>query len=107
MTAQDATTRDKSEKNAKARREKKKAAAESKGSGSVKAERGGASSSAPKGSLPERIVKYWKGVMAETRRVTWPSKPELIAGTITTVFILMVFAGWLGGLDYLLRNILG
>lgn len=108
MTAQDATkSRDKSEKNAKARREKKKTSPESKGSGSVRSERGGASNAGPKGSLPERVVKYWKGVLAETRRVSWPSKPELVAGTITTIFILMIFAGWLGGLDYFLRQILG
>ena len=108
MTAQNTMSKDKSEKNAKARRAKKKdSPSESKGSGSVRAERGGATVSGPKGSIPERIVKFWKGVVAETKRVSWPSKPELVAGTITTVFILMIFAGWLGGLELLLRRLLG
>jgi preprotein translocase SecE subunit len=103
MTAQDAT---KARKNAKARREKKKT--KSKDSVSVRSDKGGASvSSGPQGSLPERIVKYWRGVWAETKRVSWPGKPELIAGTVTSVVILMVFASWLGGIDYLLRNLFG
>ena len=105
MTAQDAT---KARKNAKARREKKKKD-KSKDSVSVRSDRGGASggSSGPQGSLAERIVKYWRGVWAETKRVSWPSKPELIAGTVTSVVILMVFASWLGGIDFVLRKMFG
>ena len=104
MTAQDAT---KARKNAKARREKKK---NTKDSVAVRSDKGGAtvsSSPGPQGGLAERIVKYWRGVWAETKRVSWPGKPELMAGTITTVVILMVFASWLGGIDYLLRNMFG
>ncbi len=103
MTAQDAT---KARKNAKARREKNKTG--SKDSVSVRSDKGGATSSpGPKGSFVERIVRYWKGVWAETKRVSWPGKAELIAGTIASVVILMVFAGWLGGLDFLLRKLFG
>jgi preprotein translocase SecE subunit len=104
MTAQDAT---KARKNAKARRDKKKND-KSKDSVSVRSDKGGASGvSGPQGSLAERIVKYWRGVWAETKRVSWPAKPELIAGTVTSVVILMVFASWLGGIDYLLRKMFG
>lgn len=105
MTAQDAT---KARKNAKARREKKKQD-NSKDSPSVRTEKGGASmgSPGPKGNMVERIVKYWRGVVAETKRVSWPGKPELIAGTVTSVVVLMVFASWLGGIDFLLRKIFG
>jgi preprotein translocase SecE subunit len=103
MTAQDAKAR----KNAKARREKKKSDGGSRDSVSVRSDRGGASVSGPKGSFVERIVRYWRGVFAETKRVSWPSKTELVAGTITSVVILMVFAGWLGGIDLLLRKLFG
>ena len=102
MTAQEAP---KARKNAKARREKKKKSGDSNES-ALRSDKGGVSSSAPQGGLAERIVRYWKGVIAETRRVSWPSKQELVAGTVTTIFILMVFAGWLGGLDFLLRKLL-
>ena len=103
MTAQDAT---KARKNAKARRDKKK---NTKDSVAVRSDKGGATAATPgpQGGLAERIVKYWRGVWAETKRVSGPGKPELVAGTITTVVILMVFASWLGGIDYLLRNMFG
>lgn len=103
MTAEDAP---KARKNAKARRDKSKT---TKGSDAVavRSDRGGASVATPQGSLPERIVRYFRGVIAETKRVSWPSKAELIAGTVTTVFILVVFAGWLGGLDKILGMITG
>lgn len=95
-------------KNAKERRKKKKTEGGSKkDSVSVRSDKGGATASGPKGSLPERIVRYWRGVLAETKRVSWPGKPELIAGTVTSIFILMVFAGWLGLLDFILRKLLG
>lgn len=100
MTAQDAT---RARKNAKARRDKKKH--DGTDAPSVRTERGGVTAPGPKGNLFERIARYWKGVMAETRRVSWPGKPELIAGTVTTIFILMVFASWLGGLDYILTKL--
>ena len=102
-----AAQEEKSRKNAKERRKKKKAAGGSKESVAVRSDKGGATAPTPKGSLPERIVRYWRGVIAETRRVSWPSKPELIAGTVASIVILMVFAGWLGGLDLLLRKLLG
>ncbi len=106
MSAQDDSDL-KSRKNAKARREKKKSGGGSKQAVSVRSDKGGATASGPKGSFPERVVRYWRGVWAETKRVSWPSKPELIAGTFASVVILMVFAGWLGGLDLLLRRLLG
>lgn len=103
MTAQDAT---RARKNAKARREKKKQD-DGSNTASVRSDRGGASAAAPQGSYPERLVRYWKGIYQEMKRVAWPSKPELIAGTLSSIFILMVFAGWLGGLDWFLMTTFG
>lgn len=98
---------DKSHKNAKARREKKKSTGGSSDSVAVRSDKGGATSAEPQRGLLERMVRFINGVKAETKRVSWPSKPELIAGTITSIFILTVFATWLGGLDFLLRKLLG
>ena len=101
MTAQDAT---KSRKNAKERRAKKKEQG-SKETPSPRSDKGGVKS-APKGSILEQVTRFFKGVVAETRRVSWPSKPELIAGTITSIVILLIFAGWLGLLDFILGRAL-
>lgn len=100
MTAQDAT---KSHKNAKARRDKKKTAGPTV---EVVGKDGGVTVvSAPRRSFPERIRLYFKGVAAESRRVSWPSKPQVIGGTITTLFILVVFSAYLGGMDWMLNRL--
>lgn len=101
MTAQDAT---KAHKNAKARRDKKKADGTTGEDVKVRRERGSVVS-APKRSMPERIRRYFQGVAAENRRVSWPGKPEVIAGTVTTLFILVVFSVYLGGIDYVFKVI--
>lgn len=100
MTAQDAT---RAHKNAKARREKKKTAGPTV---EVVGKDGGVTVvSAPQRSFPERVRLYFKGVAAESRRVSWPSKPQVIGGTITTLFILVVFSAYLGGMDWLLNGL--
>ncbi|MGN0192066.1 MAG: preprotein translocase subunit SecE [Candidatus Gastranaerophilaceae bacterium] len=44
----------------------------------------------------DAVVKYFKGVKTEWGKITWPSKPQVIAETvyvivITTVFTLMIY----------------
>lgn len=99
MTAQDAT---KSHKNAKARREKKKTDGPAE---EVRRSKDGVTvvASAPKRSLPEQVRLYLKGVVAESRRVSWPSKPQVVGGTMTSLFILVVFSMYLGGMDWVLN----
>jgi preprotein translocase SecE subunit len=101
VTAQDATT-SKSHKNAKARREKKKTEGPTV---EVKSKDGVTVISAPKRSFPEQVRLYFKGVVAESRRVSWPSKPQVIGGTVTTLFILVVFSAYLGGMDWVLNSL--
>lgn len=96
---------DKSHKNAKARRAKKKESGAS--PAEEKKARREAAGSNPAVNLPltEKVKRFLKGVVAESKRVSWPSKQELVAGTITTIVILFVFAGYLGGADFLLRHL--
>lgn len=102
MTAQ---PNSKEHKNAKARRKRSKESSSS-DSPSARPDKGGGGTAKPQGSLMERTVRYLNGILAETKRVSWPSKPEVIAGTITSIFILMTFAIWLGGLDFILKKII-
>ena len=104
MTAQDAT---KAHKNAKARREKSKTQGSTPRE-EVKVQRsgGGATvSSKPKGSPVERLRNYFKGVYAESKRVSWPGKNEVRGGTLVTLFILVVFSVYLVGMDFLLNKL--
>jgi preprotein translocase subunit SecE len=100
MTAQDAPAP--RHKNAKARREKKKIEGPTE---EVRRKDGVTVVSMPKRSFPERVRLYFKGVAAESRRVSWPSKPQVIGGTVTTLFILVVFSIYLGGMDWMLSSL--
>ena len=99
MAAQEAKTR----KNAKARRQKKSDAPASEERGRSES---GQNATAEGGGLVARLRKYLVGVVAESKRVTWPTKAELTAGTLVTFFTLVMFAGYLGLLDKLFGNIL-
>lgn len=48
---------------------------------------------------------YLQQVRLEMGRVTWPGRRELQAATAVVMFTLMVFAGYLGFLDFVLRRI--
>lgn len=104
MTAQDAT---KAHKNAKARREKNKTQGAAPRGEEVKVQRsgGGVVSTKPKGSALDRLRNYFKGVIAESKRVSWPGKNEVRSGTLVTLFILVVFSMYLGGMDFLLNKL--
>jgi len=64
-----------------------------------------------KPSLLERIKGYLQGVVAEMKRVVWPSRQEVINSTIIVVITLIFFAvftfiiDWLatGGMDILIN----
>ena len=40
----------------------------------------------------QKIQKYLKETMAELRKMTWPSKDELIGSTIVTVVVSFIVA---------------
>jgi len=57
------------------------------------------------------IVRFLKEVRAELKKVTWPSKNELIGSTIVTVVVTVIISVFIGIVDRLLtlasRNIFG
>lgn len=103
MATQDAP---KSHKNAKERRERRKQSDAAAVSDPAVARtrraviKDGASVvAAPKRSYVDQIRSYIKGVVSESKRVSWPGKPEVIAGTVSTLIILLAFSAFLGMLD--------
>jgi len=52
-------------------------------------------------ALWERVIRYLREVLAELRRVDWPSRPELVASTLVVVAVLLLMAGYLGAWDAL------
>ncbi|MBU0983010.1 MAG: preprotein translocase subunit SecE [candidate division Zixibacteria bacterium] len=50
----------------------------------------------------KKIEKYLKETMAELRKMTWPSKDELIGSTIVTVVVSVIVAAFIGIVDRIL-----
>jgi len=50
----------------------------------------------------EKIKKYTKETLAELRKMTWPTKDELIGSTIVTVVVSVILAIFIGIIDRIL-----
>lgn len=51
------------------------------------------------------LQAYLHQVRLEMGRVTWPTRKELQAATMVVMFTLIVFAGYLGLLDQILKRV--
>ncbi|MBQ8200984.1 MAG: preprotein translocase subunit SecE [Clostridia bacterium] len=50
-------------------------------------------------ALPGRIAKPFKNMVAELRKVTWPSKKKLIASSVTVLLFMLFMGVVIGALD--------
>ena len=51
-------------------------------------------------SLPKKIAKFFRDVLHELKRVTWPSKKALLTYTLIVIVTLIFFAIILGVFDF-------
>lgn len=58
----------------------------------------------PTGWTPAAFKAYLQGVRLEMGRVSWPSGRELQAATTVVMVTLILFAGYLGALDFVLKR---
>jgi len=49
-----------------------------------------------------KVVKFLKEVKAELKKVTWPTKRELIGSTIVTIVVTLIVSVFIGAVDRLL-----
>jgi preprotein translocase subunit SecE len=65
---------------------------------------GGSEGRGPKGqaqgSVFSRLALFIRQVVAELRKVIWPTRKELIAYTTVVVFFVLVMAGIIAAYDY-------
>ena len=47
----------------------------------------------------EKLKKYIKETIAEMRKMTWPTKDELIGSTIVTIVVSLVVSIFIGAVD--------
>lgn len=53
----------------------------------------------------EKILKFLKEVSAELRKVTWPTKDELVGSTMVTIVVSLIVAIFIGIVDRILTLI--
>ena len=56
--------------------------------------------------MKEKIIRYVKETIVEMKKVTWPSKQELIGSTIVTVFVTVVVSIFIFAVDQGLSNLI-
>lgn len=54
-----------------------------------------------------KIVTFFNEVKAELKRVTWPTKDELVGATVIVCFVVIVFAIMLGFMDAVFNYFVG
>ena len=54
-----------------------------------------------RGSLPSRFVRFLREVVAELRKVIWPTRNQLVTYTIVVLVFVSFMVGLVSGLDYL------
>ena len=55
----------------------------------------------------ERVSTFLQDVHAETKKVTWPSRNDVIGSTVVVVVAVFVIAGFLGIIDFALSLLIG
>ena len=56
--------------------------------------------------MKEKIIRYFKETIVEMKKVTWPSKQELIGSTIVTVFTTVIVSVFIFAVDQGLSNLI-
>jgi preprotein translocase subunit SecE len=70
--------------------------------GTVDRTRGGRGrGAARKGNPLQRLLQFCREVIAELRKVIWPSRQELVTYVIVVVVFVSVLTAMVSGLDYL------
>ena len=55
----------------------------------------------------KKIQKYFREVLAEIRKTSWPKKEDSKNMTILVIVIVIILALYLGGIDFILQKIMG
>jgi len=55
----------------------------------------------------ERVTTFLQDIQAETKKVTWPSRKDVIGSTVVVVVAVFVLAGFLGIIDFVLSLLIG
>ena len=51
------------------------------------------------------LLKFFREVKAEVKRITWPSKNETKKALIAVGVVVLIYVVLVGGLDYIFQNL--
>jgi preprotein translocase subunit SecE len=54
-----------------------------------------------------RLIDFFKGVIDEMRKVSWPSKEEVIASSTVTIVFILILSLILGLVDFIASTLIG
>ena len=52
-----------------------------------------------------KLQEFVREVLAEFRKVTWPSRTDLVNSTVVVIVVTVVLAFFLGGVDIVLARV--
>lgn len=55
--------------------------------------------------MRQKIVNYYREVVSEMSKVSWPSRDELKRSTIVVLIVTIIFAVFIGSFDWVLSQI--
>ena len=53
-------------------------------------------------SFRERVERYGKDTSAELRKMTWPTRDEIVASTVVVIIVSLIFSAFIGVIDRIL-----
>lgn len=60
--------------------------------------------SATKTTKKDKKTGYFKGVRSETKKISWPSKKEVINYTVVVIVMVLISALVIGALDFVFNQ---
>ncbi len=54
----------------------------------------------------KRIIEFLKGVIYELKKVSWPSRKELVGATVAVLLLTIFMAVFVGIIDFLFRKLI-
>ena len=61
---------------------------------------------AAKKPLPQRVSLFYRQVLAELRKVIWPTRKELITYTTVVIFFVLMVIAYVTSLDYVFGKVI-
>jgi preprotein translocase subunit SecE len=74
--------------------------------GSTRGGGGPPASGTPSGGLFARLVAFYRGVIAEMKKVTWPDVPQVRSATIAIIIFVLILGLFITLMDTALQAVL-